>query len=173
MANVRKPLTDKEKFCLDGWMSNGNSVLAYSLSRNNPPKTESPENLAKMASRWMNDPRVTEYIESRRRVDYSQAMEALSDKGNRSRADAVEELNALISATTEPKVKGDLLLKLADLNRWKQAEVSEEKQVTFYIPLKVERCRELFAYRLKQAFGWSDQEQERALQIMCNAMNEG
>lgn len=170
---MAKGLSEKEMFCLDAWMSNGNSVMAYLLSRNNPPKTDNAVNLSKMASRWLNDPRVKEYIENRRRADYSKAEEVVSDKGNRSRADAVEELNALISATTDPKTKGDLLLKLADLQKWKQAEdiAAEDKRVTFYIPLAVDRCRALFAYRLGEAFGWTDEERERAAEVMERAMN--
>lgn len=170
---MAKGLSEKEMFCLDAWMSNGNSVMAYLLSRNNPPKTDNAVNLSKMASRWLNDPRVTEYINSRRSVDYSKAEEVVSDKGNRSRADAVEELNALISATKDPKIKGDLLLKLADLNKWKQSEdiAAEDKRITFYIPLWVDRCRELFAYHLKNEFGWTDEEQERAIEIMERAMH--
>lgn len=169
---MAKGLSEKEMFCIDGWMSNGNSVMAYLLSRNNPPKTDRPEMIGKMASRWLNDPRVREYMESRRRVDFTKAEEVLSDKGNRSRADAVEELNALISSVSDPKIKGDLLLKLADLQKWKQAEdTREDKNVAFYIPLQIDRCRELFAYRLKQAFGWTDEEQEKAIRIMENAMS--
>lgn len=144
---MAKGLSEKEMFCIDAWMSNGNSVMAYLLSRNNPPKTDRPEMIGKMASRWLNDPRVREYIESRRRVDYSKAEEVLSDKGNRSRADAVEELNALISSVSDPKIKGDLLLKLADLNKWKQAEEKDEKKpINFWIPLSYNRCDELLDY---------------------------
>lgn len=169
---MAKGLSEKEMFCLDAWMSNGNSVMAYLLSRNNPPKTDRPEMIAKMASRWLNDPRVTEYLDSRRRADFTKAEEVMSDKGNRSRADAVEELNALISSVTDPKIKGDLLLKLADLNKWKQAEdTREDKNIVFYIPLQVDRCKELFIYRLKQAFGWTDEEQGKAVRIMENAMS--
>lgn len=168
---MTKRLTEREMFCLDAWMSNGNSSMAYILSRNNPPKTDRPDMIGKMASRWLNDPRVMEYIENRRRVDYSKAEEAVSDKGNRTRADAVEELNALISATVDPKTKGDLLLKLADLQKWKQADQKEdEKQVMFYIPLHVDKCRELFAYRMKQEFGWTEDQELRAIKIMETAM---
>lgn len=144
---MAKGLSEKEMFCIDAWMSNGNSAMAYLLSRNNPPKTDRPEMIGKMASRWLNDPRVKDYIESRRRVDYSKAEDVTSDKGNRSRADAVDELNALISATSDPKIRGDLLLKLADLNKWKQAEqTDEDKNVVFYIPLSYDRCDELWGY---------------------------
>lgn len=168
---MAKGLSEKEMFCLDGWMSNGNSVMAYLLSRNNPPKTDRPDMISKMASRWLNDPRVTEYVESRRSVDYSKAEEVTSDKGNRTRADTEAEINALISSVKDPKIKGDLLLKLADLNKWKQAEQPDkEKQVAFYIPLAVDRCREVFAYRLKQEFGWTDEQQLRAIEIMENVM---
>lgn len=144
---MAKGLTEKEMFCLDAWMSNGNSVMAYLLSRNNPPKTDRPEMIAKMASRWLNDPRVTEYINSRRSVDYSKAEEVVSDKGNRTRADTEAEINALISSVKDPKIKGDLLLKLAEFNKWKQMEQTEEKKaVNFWIPLSYDRCEELWEY---------------------------
>lgn len=154
MSRPRKQLTADETFCLCGWLATGDASTAYRLSHGS--KSGDPLNIQKMASRWLNRPECQEYIETRRRADYKATKENSDDiVQNRTRADTVEELNTLISATKDPKIKGDLLLKLADLQRWKQAEqTDDDKAVTFYIPLPYDKCDELlFHLRRKH---WSE-----------------
>lgn len=134
-------LTDKEKFCLDAWTVNGQTSLAYVMSRKGECRC-SKENLPSHASRWINQRKCKEYIDSRRNV--VSARMRRENPSNRSRDQAIDELNDLITATTEPKLKADLLLKLSDLNKWKrEEEVEKEKQVKVYIPLSYDRCKEL------------------------------
>ena len=160
------PLSDKEKFCLDAYLRNGNAPLAYQLSRDREIKTDRPEIIAKMASRWMNDDRVKAYINQCQQADFKAVSEDENAPTNRSRSDTVTELNALINSVSDPRIRGDLLLKLADLNRWKQQEQNEQDLVHFYIPLRVNDCIALFAYQLQKEFGWGDDEAKRAEEIM-------
>lgn len=168
MSRPRRALTAEETFCLEGWLATGDSSTAYRLSHNS--QSGDPLNIQKMASRWLNRPECKEYCETRRRANYKAAKEEHPNAtANRGRADAVTELNALISATDDPKIKGDLLLKLADLNRWKQAETTEEaKRDNFYIPLTFERCRDFFARILAVEFRWTEEEENRAIGLMAN-----
>lgn len=168
MSRPRKQLTADETFCLCGWLATGDASTAYRLSHGS--KSGDPLNIQKMASRWLNRQECQEYIETRRRADYKATKENSDDiVQNRTRADAVEEINNLISATSDPKVKGDLLLKLADLNRWKQAEQEDkDKAVTFYIPLQIDHCLELFARKLREA-EWDGKNEYEAVRIMRQA----
>lgn len=165
----RRQLTDKEKFCIAGYLATGNSVLAYTLSRDTPP-TDNEASRKVQVSRWLNSRAVTEFIEARQRATYQQAKEERADAENRKREDAVAELNALIDAAPDAKTKGDLLLKLADLNRWKQAELTEEdKRTVFFIPLTIDRAIETLAYCLKEHFRQSDEWMDEAILVMKRA----
>lgn len=166
MSRLRRALTTEETFCLEGWLATGDSSTAYRLSHNS--QSGDPLNIQKMASRWLNRPECKEYCETRRRANYKAAKEEHPNAtANRGRSDAVTELNALISATDDPKIKGDLLLKLADLNRWKQAELTEEEQrIHFYLPLTYDRCRLYFARILAEEFGWTQEQQQRAVKVL-------
>lgn len=167
MSRPRRALTAEETFCLEGWLATGDSSTAYRLSHNS--QSGDPLNIQKMASRWLNRPECKEYCETRRRANYKAAKEEHPNAtANRGRSDAVTELNALISATDDPKIKGDLLLKLADLNRWKQAEneADREKLVRYYIPLQVDRCWEYFARTLATYFRWSKADEDKAIELM-------
>lgn len=168
MSRPRKPLTAEEIFCLEGWLNTSNSALAYKLSHNT--KSDDILNIQKMASRWLNRTECQEYLKSRRLANYTASKEkTCTDAKNRNRADAVTELNALISATHDPKTKGDLLLKLADLNKWKTTEESDkEKRISFYIPLKIEQCREYYVELLSREFNWNEQQKCRAIEIVQN-----
>ena len=65
-------LTDIEKFCLDAWMMNHNADLAYTISRGKPI-TATPENLHRLALRWLRSDHVKEYLAERGAIAISQA----------------------------------------------------------------------------------------------------
>lgn len=162
----RRELSAKEKFCLIGYLGTRDANMAYILSRDTPP-TDNEASRKVQVSRWLNSRAVTEFIETRQRATCQQSKEERTDAENRKREDAVAELNALIDAAPDAKTKGDLLLKLADLQRWKQAELTEEeKHVTFYIPLTVDRAIKTLAYWLKDHFGQSDEWMDEAIAVM-------
>lgn len=166
MSRPRKLLTKEAQFCLLGWLASGDSVTAYRLAHNS--QSGDPLNLQKMASRWLNRPEVKEFCEARRKANYQAAKEEhATASDNRTRGDAVAELNLLISSTDDPKLRSDLLLKLADLQRWKTAEqATEDRRVIFYIPMQLQRGIETFAYCLKEHFGMSDDWAEEAITVM-------
>lgn len=162
----RRELTEKEKFCIVGYLGTKDAVMAYTLSRDTPP-TDNEASRKVQVSRWLNSRAVSEFIETRQRATCQQTKEERNDTENRKREDAVAELNALIDAAPDAKTKGDLLLKLADLNRWKQAEVPEEdKRICFYIPLTIDRAIEAIAYWLKDHFGQSNEWMNEAIAVM-------
>ena len=166
MSTKRRELTDKEKFCIVGYLGTKDANMAYILSRDTPP-TDNEASRKVQVSRWLNSRAVSEFIETRQRATCQQSKEERTDTENRKREDAVAELNALIDAAPDAKTKGDLLLKLADLQRWKQAELTEEdKHVTFYIPLTIDRAIETIAYWLKEHFGQSDEWMDEAIAVM-------
>ena len=166
MSRTRRALTADETFCLEGWLATGDASTAYRLSH--ASKSGDPLNISKMASRWLNRSECREYCESRRRANYKAAKEEhATEAENRTRADAETEINRLISATNDPKIKGDLLLKLADLNRWKQAEQTDrEKNVVFYIPLRISQAKMYYARMLADEFSWTQEQERRAVEVM-------
>lgn len=161
-----RELTDKEKFCIVGYLGTRDANMAYILSRDKPP-TDNEASRKVQVSRWLNSRAVSEFIEARQRATCQQAKEERADAENRKREDAVAELNALIDAAPDAKTKGNLLLQLADLQRWKQAEVPEEdKHICFYIPLTIDRAISALACWLKDHFGQSDEWMDEAIAVM-------
>ena len=59
----------------------------------------------------------------------------------RSQDDIMVEINQLINQVTDPKVKGQLLLKLSDLQKRENPEGENKPQVIFYLPLRCYDCR--------------------------------
>ena len=143
-------LTDIEKFCLDAWMSNKNADLAYSLSREKPI-TATPENLHRLALRWLRSDHVKEYLEERGAVIIAQA-ETDDQPKNRAKEDIVKELNILANSCKDPKQRTEILLKLADLQRMKDEPTKEEEPelVHFYVPITCHQCS-LYAKAEKEA----------------------
>lgn len=133
-------LTDIEKFCLDAWMMNHNADLAYSLSREKPIKS-TPENLHRLALRWLRSDHVKEYLEERGAISISQA-EAEGQPVNRQKTDIIRELNALANSCKDAKQRTEILLKLADLQRMKEdnSHKDETELVHFFVPIQCHNC---------------------------------
>lgn len=71
------------------------------------------------------------------------------------------------SASTNPKEKAQILLALADLQKWKREDLGDkEKQVLFYIPLPIDKAIEYHARKLAEAFGWDEETESKAVKIM-------
>lgn len=65
----------------------------------------------------------------------------------RDKENVARDLNALINQTTDPKLKAELLMKLADLQQMKKdATALDEDPVQFFLPLSCERCPLLIQY---------------------------
>ncbi len=138
-------LTEKEKFCLDAFIVNGNDDLAYTLSREKPP-TATAENIHRLALRWLRSDPVKAYLKERRAVIYNR-----SEKVSEMDKDAVKELvdsyrdkDFIIAELIKTqqglsgKEKADIINRIADLQQMKKEEnKSEEERVHFYLPLPV------------------------------------
>lgn len=172
MAKKIKQLTREEKFCLDAYSVNGDARTAFLLSRKEKVNA-TDRSLNVMVSRWINGDAAQEYVNNHRRARMHTEQENHDPSENRTREDAITELNRLINATDDAKTRADLILKLGDLLRWKMYDDSqdEDKRVTFYIPLQVDRCKQVFVYRLKEKFGWDDEEAATAYDILTNCLN--
>lgn len=65
----------------------------------------------------------------------------------RDKETVAKDLNTLINTTSDPKLKAELLMKLADLQQMKKdASVVDEEPVQFFLPISCERCPLLIAY---------------------------
>ena len=133
-------LTDIEKFCLDAWMMNHNADLAYTISRGKPI-TATPENLHRLALRWLRSDHVKEYLEERGAIAISQA-ETEGQPHNRDKKDIVRELNTLANSCKDAKQRTEILLKLADLQRMKEDNThkDETELVHFFVPIQCHNC---------------------------------
>lgn len=132
-------LSNIEKFCLDAWMMNHNADLAYTLSRGKPI-TATPENLHRLALRWLRSDHVKEYLEERGAIAIAQA-ENDEQTTNRRKSDIVRELNILANSCNDPKQRTEILLKLADLQRMKEdANKDDTELVHFYVPIQCHNC---------------------------------
>lgn len=113
----------------------------------------------------MSSDKVKDYLALRRTVATANA--ETQEITNRSRDDTISELNRLASASTNPKEKAQILLALADLQKWKREDLGDkEKQVLFYIPLPIDKAIEYYARRLAEAFGWDEETESKAVKIM-------
>lgn len=65
----------------------------------------------------------------------------------REKSDIVKELNRIANqAGTDPKLKAEILLKIADLQQMKNAVSDEEDPVKFFFPISCEKCPLLSRY---------------------------
>jgi hypothetical protein len=135
-------LTDKEKFCLDSFLVNGNADMAYTLSRQKPPTAT--ENLHRLALRWLRQPDVKAYLEERRAVIYTRSEKAtdMEKEDNKQLVDAYKDKDYIIAelvkaqAGLSGKEKADILNRIADLQQMKKnEEKKEDERVHFYLPL--------------------------------------
>jgi hypothetical protein len=133
-------LTERERFCLDAYLSNRNVELAWLCSREKPPQCK-PEYIYKQANRWLNSAPCRAYLKANgigiSLTATEQADNAITS--NRERKDIVRELNILADTSTG-KQKADILLKLAEFEQMKSEEAPKEKKVTYYLPLKCNVC---------------------------------
>ncbi|MEA5082060.1 MAG: hypothetical protein VB024_10620 [Dysgonamonadaceae bacterium] len=130
---------------MDSYLVNGETDLAYILSREKDP-TATEENLHRLALRWLRSPTVATYIKERRAVIYTRT-EKVSDMEKEDVTDLVEKykdkdfiIAELIKTQTglKAKEKADILQRIADLQQMKKEEnKSEENRVHYYLPLQV------------------------------------
>lgn len=147
-------LTPEERFALDAYIVSSESKmfkleLAYKLSRKIESKAK-PQSLEIQMYRWLSTLPVQHYIEDKeielfgyiRKEDREGSIE---DRANsnviRSKDETIEELNHLANSTQDIKLKGEFLMKIADLQNWKKKEEEDkESRITYFAPLKCSQC---------------------------------
>jgi len=129
-------LTPEEMFALDSWLINQQTVMAYVISRRKEPKAD-PENIPKLAARWLNKPNVQDYLNERNGSVYAITHdEANPVVGTMRTKEQIVTALELELPQAKGKARTDLLMKLADLNAVKSETVTpEEQRVMFYLPL--------------------------------------
>lgn len=139
---MENKLTDKEKFCLDAFIVNGDADMAYTLSRQKPPTAT--DNLHRLALRWLRQPDVKTYLEERRAVIYnrSEKVTDMEKEDLKQLVDLYKDKDYIIAelvkaqAGLSGKEKADILNRIADLQQMKKEENKiDEDRVHFYLPL--------------------------------------
>lgn len=153
IAEIEK-LTDREKICLDGFLVSDlpptvKSVTAYRASRDFESKANE-QAIYTQARRWLNTDKCKWYLEdkaSQLNIDIKGVRNVEVNKTdkmsvvNRDKESVVKELNILASQTSDPKLKAEMLMKLADLEGMKKQETADdESQIRYYMPLKCSEC---------------------------------
>lgn len=178
MARSNRQLSDKERFCLDAYLSNGNKILAYTLSREKPTKADDEYILQKMAGRWLRSQEVKAYLVARSKE--LQGLQPASDEptDGRSKADIIKELNHLCDVTTDNKQKAQLLAQLAELQGYKakpQPQQTEESHVNYYLPMRCDFCPlylQWQEYQKRHADVTNDQLSEEEWDLLMNDAEE-
>jgi hypothetical protein len=133
---MKKGLNDIEKFCLCGYFLTKDADTAYKLSRKRE-NGATPENVHRLALRWVRSQDAKEYLESIAAV-HVQSVKGKAGENRRSKEDIIRELNVLATSVHDPKQRTEILLKLADLERMKDEPSQEEAEnntVHYYVPL--------------------------------------
>lgn len=132
-------LTDLEKFALIGYIHTSDTKMAYIASRGKK-LTANAESLVVQASRWITKPECKAFIEiEQQRLNI---VHSSTEAENRSKQDITRELNVLATQTGDPKLKAELLMRLADLEGMKKQETTQEEEKTkYYLPLKCSQCK--------------------------------
>ena len=178
MARSNRQLSDKERFCLDAYLSNGNKILAYTLSREKPTKADDEYILQKMAGRWLRSQEVKAYLVAR-----SKELQGLHSASNeptdgRTKADIIKELNQLVDTTADNKQKAQLLAQLAELQGFKakpQPPQQEDSHVNYYLPMRCDFCPlylQWQEYHERHADVTSDQLSEEQWDLLMNEAEE-
>lgn len=153
-AKIGESLSERERFCIDAVLFNSdNTDLAYILSREKPYQG-SKDNLHRLALRWLRSSEVKAYIDEKRIVIADKAEKKFStpeQNANREKEDIVRELNILADITKDPKLKTEILMKLADLKQMKRDPVddTEDNTVHYYLPLTCYKCSLYIANKRK------------------------
>lgn len=137
-------LTDKEKFCLDAYLVNGDKKATYVFSRDRL-LSATTESIATATRRFFAQPKVKAYIEARRsQMDAKREKERFEEEGEDytqiDKAELLKQLVVLFRLEKDTKIKADLGMKIADLQQMKKEQVEQEEQIKYYLPLQCSKC---------------------------------
>lgn len=151
-------LSNLEKFCLNAYLTSEapqteKLINAYELSRTKESQANR-QSIYMLARKWINSDKCKYYIEQRKkelftheptRINGKQEQEGSHNDNdnniNRSKDDILTELNNLADNTNDPKLKAEILMKVADLEGMKKQEIKQEdKLIRYYLPLRCSNC---------------------------------
>lgn len=135
-------LTPQEKVAISGYYITGDLLTAYTLLR--PKSTANKDSLQRQAARWLRQPDCAAYLNDIKAAQARRIRENtdgdtpdLTDRDN-----LLAELQLQYRTATDPKSKADILNKIADICKMKQAETptEDENRVHYYLPLRCDIC---------------------------------
>ncbi len=139
-------LSEKEKVCLNSFIFNSSSRNeAYKVAKDITKDIEL-NILNERAINWINNKPCKAYIERYKDTiikidDQKSSFIENSENGILSKDDISNQLILLIGKVNEPKLKSELLIKLADIRGYKkQDQTKQEEQIKYYLPLRCESC---------------------------------
>lgn len=138
-----KELSMSERTALAGYLLVGDVDAAYRCT--NQSSKANKAMFHKQALRWLRDERCVKFLNEQKlllseqaKKEYHERKESdpnykdLTDKSN-----VIQELQVLYQTEQNPKIKSDILMKVADLQRMRnETPKDEEERVLFYLPLK-------------------------------------
>lgn len=139
-------LTDKEKFCLDAYLVNGDRRSAYVYSRDRL-LTANSDSIATLVRKFFAQPKVKAYLEARRnQVEAKREKERFEeeegvDYTQIDKTELLQQLVLLFRSEKDTKIKADLGMKIADLQQMKKEQTEQEEQIKYYLPLQCSRCK--------------------------------
>ena len=139
-------LSERDKIALDAYLFNpSNKIEAYKVARNIGDDNDIGEEvLRNRANGWLNQKAVKAYLFISRGYITQNSQTQLSENESfetLSKPQIAKILQDTIMTTTDPKLKADLAIKLADLQGYKKEKTEkEEKRVRYYLPVKCSFC---------------------------------
>jgi hypothetical protein len=132
---MKKGLNEIERFCLAGFFITHDADMAYKLSRKQKP-CATDDNIHRLALRWVRCDDAKKYLDELAAVNIQKVEK--NNNENRDKAAIIRELNTLASSTHDAKLRAELLMRLADLERMKDKESEESKAenlIHYYLPV--------------------------------------
>lgn len=117
---------------LCGWIQGVAFNVVY------PERKVSSGSMAVTCNRILNAPDVQEYVRLMKIKGTGYAEQDYDEEGNILQMDKNElsrELTRLFRKETDPKLKSEIGMKLADINQYKKEQTETEQQVKYYLPL--------------------------------------
>lgn len=137
-------LTEKEKFCLDAFLVNGDKRAAYVYSRDKT-LTANNESITAGARKFFGQPKVKAYLEGRKnQLNAKKEKEVFDNEGEEcaqlDKTELLKQLTILFRFETDTKIKADLGMKIADLQQMKKEQAEQEEKIKYYLPIQCSKC---------------------------------
>lgn len=101
-------------------------------------KVKDGGSLSVSCNRILNDPHVKEYVRLTKARGTGYGLQEYDEGGNLMQIDKNElsrELTRLFRKETDPKLKSEIGMKLADINQFKKEQIESQQQVKYYLPM--------------------------------------